>query len=190
MFNKAPIAPTQSSETSTPSTTLAVPPRTAWTSTAPNPRTPRSMARRLPTTPTPSPSPPRPLPRRGFLTRTPSMRPSPSRRWSSNPSGKCSCQQPTQGTFCGTMHSMCGADAGCLAINYQSLRVPERMGPRGGGRDPAGVCRRRPRRGHRDGGGATTDPGVFTAALEATQGQILNQSPTDATRFWWHLYGR
>jgi len=25
--------------------------------------------------------------------------------------------------------------------------------------------------------------------LEATQGQILNQSPTDATRFWWHLYG-
>ena len=27
------------------------------------------------------------------------------------------------------------------------------------------------------------------AALEATQGQILSQSPTDATRFWWHLYG-
>jgi len=25
--------------------------------------------------------------------------------------------------------------------------------------------------------------------LEATQGQILSQSPTDATRFWWHLYG-
>ena len=24
---------------------------------------------------------------------------------------------------------------------------------------------------------------------EATQGQILSQSPTDATRFWWHLYG-
>jgi len=23
----------------------------------------------------------------------------------------------------------------------------------------------------------------------ATQGQILSQSPTDATRFWWHLYG-
>jgi len=22
-----------------------------------------------------------------------------------------------------------------------------------------------------------------------TQGQILSQSPTDATRFWWHLYG-
>jgi len=21
------------------------------------------------------------------------------------------------------------------------------------------------------------------------QGQILSQSPTDATRFWWHLYG-
>ena len=25
--------------------------------------------------------------------------------------------------------------------------------------------------------------------LEATQGQILSQSPTDATRFWWRLYG-
>jgi len=25
--------------------------------------------------------------------------------------------------------------------------------------------------------------------LEATQGQILNQPPTDATRFLWHLYG-
>ena len=25
--------------------------------------------------------------------------------------------------------------------------------------------------------------------LEETQGQILSQSPTDATRFWWHLYG-
>ena len=30
--------------------------------------------------------------------------------------------------------------------------------------------------------------GVRTT-LEATQGQILNQSPTDATRFWWHVYG-
>ena len=25
--------------------------------------------------------------------------------------------------------------------------------------------------------------------LEATQGPILSQSPTDAIRFWWHLYG-
>ena len=25
--------------------------------------------------------------------------------------------------------------------------------------------------------------------LEATQGRILSQSPTDATRFWGHLYG-
>ena len=25
--------------------------------------------------------------------------------------------------------------------------------------------------------------------LEATQGQNISQSPTDATRFWWHLYG-
>ena len=25
--------------------------------------------------------------------------------------------------------------------------------------------------------------------LEVTQGQILSQSPTDATRFWWYLYG-
>jgi len=29
----------------------------------------------------------------------------------------------------------------------------------------------------------------FYTTLEATQGQILSQSPTDATRFWWHLYG-
>ena len=42
-------------------------------------------------------------------------------RWSSNPSGKCSYERPTRGTVCGTMRSMCGADAGCLAINYQSL---------------------------------------------------------------------
>jgi len=25
--------------------------------------------------------------------------------------------------------------------------------------------------------------------LEATQGKILSQSPSDATRIWWHLYG-
>ena len=31
-------------------------------------------------------------------------------------------ERPTRGTVCGTMRSMCGADAGCLAINYQSLR--------------------------------------------------------------------
>ena len=43
------------------------------------------------------------------------------RRWSSNPSGKCSSERPTRGTVGGTMRSMCGADAGCLAINYQSL---------------------------------------------------------------------
>ena len=43
------------------------------------------------------------------------------RRWSSNPSGKCSYERPTRGTVSGTMRSMCGADAGCLAINYQSL---------------------------------------------------------------------
>jgi hypothetical protein len=41
------------------------------------------------------------------------------RRWSSNPSGKCSYERPTRGTVCGTMRSMCGADAGYLAINYQ-----------------------------------------------------------------------
>jgi len=35
--------------------------------------------------------------------------------------GKCSYERPTRGTVCGTMRSMCGADAGCLAINYQSL---------------------------------------------------------------------
>ena len=27
------------------------------------------------------------------------------------------------------------------------------------------------------------------STLEETQGQILSQSPTDATRFWWHFYG-
>ena len=27
------------------------------------------------------------------------------------------------------------------------------------------------------------------STLEVTQGQILSQSLTDATRFWWHLYG-
>jgi len=27
-----------------------------------------------------------------------------------------------------------------------------------------------------------------SATLEATQGQILSQAPTDATRFWWHLW--
>ena len=43
------------------------------------------------------------------------------RRWSSNPSGKCSYERPTRGKVCGTMRSMCGADAGCLAINYQPL---------------------------------------------------------------------
>jgi len=30
---------------------------------------------------------------------------------------------------------------------------------------------------------------LHTPTLEVTQGQILSQSPTDATRFWWHLYG-
>ena len=43
------------------------------------------------------------------------------RRWSSNPSGECSYERPTRGTVCGTMRSMCGDDAGCLAIDYQSL---------------------------------------------------------------------
>ena len=50
------------------------------------------------------------------------------RRWSSNPSGKCSYERPTRGTVCGTMRSMCGADAGCLAINYQSLGVGGDLG--------------------------------------------------------------
>ena len=47
------------------------------------------------------------------------------RRWSSNPSGKCSYERPTRGTVCGTMRSMCGADAGCLAIIYQSLSAAD-----------------------------------------------------------------
>ena len=48
------------------------------------------------------------------------------RRWSSNPSGKCSSERPTRGTVGGTMRSMRGADAGCLAINYQSLYLGSR----------------------------------------------------------------
>ena len=40
--------------------------------------------------------------------------------------------------------------------------------------------------GTQDGSGTR---GAKVAALEATQRQILIQSPTDATRFWWHLYG-
>jgi len=35
--------------------------------------------------------------------------------------GECSYERPTRGTVSGTMRSMCGADAGCLAINYQFL---------------------------------------------------------------------
>jgi len=30
---------------------------------------------------------------------------------------------------------------------------------------------------------------VSLPTLEVTQGQILSQYPTYATRFWWHLYG-
>ena len=45
------------------------------------------------------------------------------RRWSSNPSGIFPHERPTRGTVCATMRSMCGADAGCLAINYQSLDI-------------------------------------------------------------------
>ena len=56
------------------------------------------------------------------ITLTPPLsRTSLGRRWSSNPPGKCSYERWTRGTACGTMRSMCGADAGCLAINYQSL---------------------------------------------------------------------
>ena len=45
------------------------------------------------------------------------------RRWSSNSSGKCTYERPTRCTVCGTMRSMCGADAGRLAINYHSLKL-------------------------------------------------------------------
>jgi len=30
---------------------------------------------------------------------------------------------------------------------------------------------------------------ALVTTLQATQEQILSQYPTDATRFWWHLYG-
>ena len=39
-------------------------------------------------------------------------------RW---PSRKWSYERPTRGIVCGTMRSMCCADAGCLAIDYQFL---------------------------------------------------------------------
>ena len=45
------------------------------------------------------------------------------RRWSSNPSRKCSYERPTRGTVCGTMRSMCGADAAYLAINCNLHQV-------------------------------------------------------------------
>ena len=45
----------------------------------------------------------------------------PLERWSSNPSAKCSYERPTQVLVCDTMRIMGGAEAGCLAINYQSL---------------------------------------------------------------------
>jgi hypothetical protein len=32
-------------------------------------------------------------------------------------------------------------------------------------------------------------PVTSEATQEVTQGQIFSQSPTDATRLWWHLYG-
>ena len=39
-------------------------------------------------------------------------------------------------------------------------------------------------------GVARASPFILSiSTLEVTQGQILSQSPTDATRFWWHLYG-
>ena len=60
------------------------------------------------------------------------------RRWRSNPPGKCSYERPTRGTVCGTMRSTSGADAGCLAMIYQSfyrdyskLRTHTAVGPYG-----------------------------------------------------------
>ena len=57
------------------------------------------------------------------------MHPTPlsCRKRSSNPSGKCSYERPTRGTVWGTMRSVCGADAGCLAIHYQILVLPRLM---------------------------------------------------------------
>ena len=49
------------------------------------------------------------------------------RRWSSHPSGKCSYERPIRGTVCGTMRSMCDADAGCSAIDSQSLNEPRSL---------------------------------------------------------------
>ena len=38
-----------------------------------------------------------------------------------HPSGKCSYERPILVTVCGTMRSMCGADAGCSALNHSAL---------------------------------------------------------------------
>jgi hypothetical protein len=43
------------------------------------------------------------------------------KRWASNPSGQYSYKRPTSVTVCGTMRSICGADAGDLAIGHHSL---------------------------------------------------------------------
>ena len=58
------------------------------------------------------------------------------RRWSSNLSGKCSYEQASRVTVCGTMRIVCGTHAGCLAIDCHSLpsphprkRTPNRAAP-------------------------------------------------------------
>ena len=64
------------------------------------------------------------------------------KRWSSNPSGKCSYARPTRGTVCGTMRSMYGADAGCLAVNHRSLSITgrKRCGRVGGWKRQGGAA--------------------------------------------------
>ena len=37
-------------------------------------------------------------------------------------------------------------------------------------------------------GGSRHQGSCHKRLLEVTQGQILSQSPTDATRLWWHVW--
>ena len=57
----------------------------------------------------------------GRMTRLAALLVLQGRGWSSNQSRKCSYEQPTRVTVCGTMRSICGANADCLATTYQSL---------------------------------------------------------------------
>ena len=70
-----------------------------------------------------------------------------SRRWRSNPSGKCSQDQPARGAVTSTMRravlpsggARCGAGADCSAMKYQSLRLRYLLSASGSGGSGVGV---------------------------------------------------